>query len=273
MKGGPERRAFLSAVATAAVGGFASTVFAAAPTASGFPARGAQALSGASILANGVEWIMPDVLAPAILSLYGEAEPFALDARNILQEALDAGVTLTRVLAEDRWGRRIAAFAMRSDGRDLAQRLVLNGAVRVNPKTEDLAAIRDLLAAEAEARRRSRGLWAIPRYRIRRAVPGDAPVGAFHVIEGRVVRAASKGARVYFNFGSDYRKDVTASVRRRTARAFAEASAVDLSHSETGDDWERFAGASIRVRGYVAWINGPSIDVSHPLQLEWRRRK
>lgn len=223
------------------------------------------ALSGDRFVGGDAEYRLADILAPPFYTL-GEARPVYFSwSRSALQDLLNgAAPILTEVAAPSRWGVK-AVVATSAAGDDFAEALVGAGAARVAPQTDDLARIDNLLALEGRARRAARGLWAHDAYRVRRANDLDDAAGAigeFCLLEGTVRRAAAARARVYLNFGDDYRTDFTASAAGRLARRWANA--------ELGADLDLTAleGRRLRVRGVVAAINGPSIDLSHVRQVE-----
>ena len=223
------------------------------------------ALSGDRFVRGDTEYRLADILAPPLYTL-GEARPVYFGrSRSALQDLLNGAVpVLTEIAASSRWGVK-AVIATSAAGDDFAGTLVGAGAARVAPQTDDLARIDRLLALEDRARRAARGLWAYDAYRIRRANDHDDAAGAigeFCLLEGMVRRAAAARARVYLNFGDDYRTDFTASASNRLARRWAKAG------FEAGLDLAALEGRRLRVRGALAAINGPSIDLSHMRQIE-----
>lgn len=223
--------------------------------------RGAPlAASGASFVCDGREARLIDVLAPALGPVTNE--PYAEKARKALQDLLASGeLVLEDAAPVDRWGRRIVRAHIAQEGaprRDIQAALVAQGALRVRPESADDTIILGLLALEAEARKAQRGLWAISRYRAYDADDARGAVGAFNLVQGTVMNAATGKGRVYLNFGSDYRQDFTITASTRLARQW----------KKQGVDLTTLAGAKLRARGHVAWINGPSIDLTHPRQIE-----
>lgn len=212
-----------------------------------------RALTGDTFFDGSTEVRLIDVIAPAPLDPYGNEATLALSR-------LLAGrsPSITDVAPPDRWERRIATVSLGLEALSLQEALVAAGSVRVRPQSDDSGAIAALLELEAEARDAKRGLWADWRYRVFDAAAAEPATGAFHLVEGIVVQAVSRGSRVYLNFGEDYRTDFTATAKSGAAKKW----------SKEGVDLLAFAGAKVRVRGYVAWINGPSIELTHPRQLE-----
>ena len=223
------------------------------------------ALSGDHFVRGDTEYRLADILAPGLYTLGEERPVFFSRSKTALQDLLNGGdAILTELAAPSRWGVKAVAAASRS-GDDFAALLVGAGAARVAPQTDDLARIDGLLALEGAARREGRGLWAYDAYRVRRANDLDdatGAVGEFCLLEGTVRRAAAARARVYLNFGDDYRTDFTASAASRLARRWRE------TESGAGLDLAALEGRRLRVRGVVAAINGPSIDLTHARQVE-----
>ncbi len=231
-----------------------------AGTAAAQPA--ATALGGDRFFPDGVEVRIADILAPAVGGPNGGAEPFAREARAILENVLGSGrVVAHDAMPSDRWGRRVVRATVKGDegkARSLAEALIAEGAARVRPETDDAAFIAGLLSLEAEARAAKRGLWRDWRYAVFDAEKADGAVGSFSIVEGTVKAATARAGRVYLNFGEDYRTDFSATAKTSLARSWAKA----------GLDLAALAGARARVRGYVARINGPSIELTHVGQIE-----
>ena len=65
-------------------------------------------------------------------------------------------------------------------------------------------------------------------------------------------------ARVYLNFGPDWRTDFTVTLQAKARRLFRKAGLEPLS----------LEGREIRVRGWLKKFNGPMIEATHPEQIE-----
>jgi hypothetical protein len=63
----------------------------------------------------------------------------------------------------------------------------------------------------------------------------------------------------YINFGADWRKDFTVSIRRRDLRDFRKA---------WGERLKKLEGKAVRVRGWLRLRNGPMIEATHAEQIE-----
>ena len=247
-----KRRAF--------VAGAAGLVFSVPLGAEETVQAGAKALSGDRFIVNGIEHRLADIVAPPIYAL-SDGDRAYFDQSKIALQALldDASLSLREVSAPGRWGTRIVAVETAS-GESAQAVLVAAGAVRVAPQTDDLALIDGLLLLEDEARAERRGLWRLDAYRLRDAnslQEARSLIGAYHILEGRVMRAAATRGRTYLNFGDDYRTDFTASARSRLARRWVRA----------GFDLSVLEGQRVRVRGFIDSINGPSAELTHIRQI------
>ena len=116
------------------------------------------------------------------------------------------------------------------------------------------------MAAEAEARRAKRGIWADPAAIKNAESPGDilAGIGRFTVVEGRVLSVRQAGATTYLNFGRNWTRDFAVTISRRVVPAF-EAAGIGLKSLEN---------RRIRVRGWVEARGGPRIELLRVGQIE-----
>ena len=122
-----------------------------------------------------------------------------------------------------------------------------------------------MLAIEAEARAARRGLWGDGTFRIADARDTDALLArrlSFEIVEGEVANVAEVGGRVYVNFGSDWRRDFTATVPRRLIADKPEAVA----------RLKALGGTRVRVRGWIEKRNGPMIEISDLAEIEVAER-
>jgi len=244
-----KRRAFL-----AGVGGLLAA-----------PAR-AETISGATAIAGDrfklgdQEFHLADILAPSAYRLGADGAAFFEQSRAMLAQLLNgADLRLADAAGKTRWGARVVvASRVGEETAPLQTLLAEAGAARVAPQTDGLALIDALLAAEDKARAARRGLWALKEYRPFNAQNAGRAVGAYHLVEGAVMRAARTRSRFYLNFGEDYKTDFTAGARNALYRMWAAG----------GFDMVALEGVRLRVRGFVENINGPSIDLKHNRQIE-----
>ncbi|HYD15179.1 MAG TPA: thermonuclease family protein [Hyphomicrobium sp.] len=163
----------------------------------------------------------------------------------------------------DRYGRTLAqVYLAGPDGSVwLQQHLISQGHARAYALPGNSGCLRALMAAEAEARQARLGLWSSDHYRIRDAAdPGALSrlSGQFALVEGRVANVTRTQRTIYINFGSDWRRDFTASVSTYIADSAADGAA-------------RIAGLSgqtIRVRGWIERRNGPMIVLGSLDEIE-----
>lgn len=157
--------------------------------------------------------------------------------------------------APDRHGR-IVAMSYR-DNDTLLQTEMLRagmGWAYTFPDSRAYAAL--LLAAEAEAERAGRGVWAHPDYAVLSAQDANDHAGEFRLVRGTVKSGAKMRDRYYLNFGDDRRTDFTVTIER-----------TDLKRFDTA--WlETLPGKNVRVRGWLFERNGPAMILSHPEQVE-----
>jgi len=158
----------------------------------------------------------------------------------------------------DRWDRRVLR-PLAADGRPLALALVGAGVALVQPLPPvDAAALQRLLAAEAEAARAGRGLWADPDRVVVRAEAAASRAGQLALIDGVVLQASAQQRYFYLNFGPDWRTDTTARIDRPVLRAMQQA----------GFDPAVLEGRRVRLRGVVFEENGPMIELWTHLGIE-----
>jgi hypothetical protein len=184
--------------------------------------------------------------------------PAAADAaRDALTAALSAGaVTLAAADTPDRYGRILAqVFA----GGAWVQGTLLNaGALRAAPDRTSFPCIRQLLAAEDQARNARSGQWRDGAFALRSAEQLRNRVGSFQLVEGEVTTASTNKGRAYINFGADYKTDFTVVVAPDDLKLFRQARF----------DVKKLAGKQVRVRGWVELYNGPEMEISTPAAIQ-----
>jgi endonuclease YncB( thermonuclease family) len=193
-------------------------------------------------------------------------EPVTTEKSNRGSAALSAIVANRNVTLSgeddtpDRYGRQ-PAFAF-IDGSDTPVQGVLlaQGEALVSGTVTGKDCAAALLAAEAEARRAKRGIWADPAAIKNAESPGDilAGIGRFAVVEGKVLSVRQAGATTYLNFGRNWTRDFAVTISRRMIGAF-EAAGTSLKSLEN---------RRIRVRGWVEARSGPRIEVLRVGQIE-----
>jgi endonuclease YncB( thermonuclease family) len=191
--------------------------------------------------------------------------PMVEEAREALARLVPPGATIELRFGGSRSDRydHILAQAFVVDGAQrtwLQEKMVGQGLARVYSFPDNRACVAELLAREADARAKRRGIWHVAVYRVRDALDVER-LGrltfSYQIVEGRVAAVGGRG-RVYLNFTDDWTTDFTVEIERKAMPLFAKA----------GIDPKALAGKRIRVRGWIAWRNGPMIEATHPEQIE-----
>lgn len=213
---------------------------------------------------------------PDVLSARDGAWPPAREAQRAL-EALVADRTVTLRFEgrrHDRYGRVLAQVYIpsREDGSGLVHngqdgaiwvqdRMIREGHARAYALPGNTDCLRALVAAEASARTARRGLWSRAPYRERNAADVAALLrlsGRFTLVEGRVAEVTRAQRTTYINFGTDWRRDFTASL----------ANAVVDKSDNGGARVSGLSGKTVRVRGWITRRNGPMIVLSTLDEIE-----
>lgn len=163
----------------------------------------------------------------------------------------------------DRYGRALAQlYVTGQNGTDWIQRaLISQGHARAYALPGNTSCLGELVAAEAEARGASRGIWSREAYRSRAAADVDGLLkltGRFVLVEGQVTQVTRVQKTTYINFGTDWRGDFTASIANAIADR-GEGGAARLT---------ALAGQQIRVRGWIERRNGPMIWLTSMEEIE-----
>lgn len=157
--------------------------------------------------------------------------------------------------APDRHGRTVA-MAYREDGSLLQSEMLRAGMGWAYTFPDSRKHAATLLAAESEAEKAGRGVWAHPDYAVLKAEKADGHAGEFRLVHGKVQNAAQVRGRYYLNFGDDWKTDFTVTVERNSLKHFDKA-------------WlETLPGKTVRIRGWLFQRNGPAMTLSHPEQVE-----
>lgn len=164
---------------------------------------------------------------------------------------------------KDRYRRLLAQVFVEAGGRSewVQGTMLATGQARAYGMPESFACIRELLAHEAEARRKHLGLWNNGVYR---PMPAEQP-GALLKLRGKYERVIGSVASVgrtksttYLNFGADWRSDFTVRIGKTVLATNPEFSrTLDALQSKT-----------VIVRGWIERRNGPLIDIADLSQIE-----
>jgi Staphylococcal nuclease homologue len=195
-------------------------------------------------------------IEPFTLLLGDAGDPEGALARRLA--ALVSGAPLRVQVtddAPDRYGRLPALVA--AGGALLQEQLAREGLAIAFAAGDPLPCFDRLLAAEAEARRASRGFWA--RLSLPEALPEAlAPrLGQFAIFQGTVVSVGTRPATTYLDFGVRWQTDVTIEIAAKNREAFGGEAAL-----------AKLEGARIRARGFLVDKAGPMLAVRSPMQLE-----
>jgi endonuclease YncB( thermonuclease family) len=160
----------------------------------------------------------------------------------------------------DRYGRQPAFVFADAAAPSVQAQLLARGAALHSGTLTDKDCAAELAAAEAEARRAKRGIWAHTKVIKNTESPGDilADVGRFAVVEGRVLSVRQAGTVTYINFGRRWTQDFAVTISRRMMPAFESAGITPKS----------FERRRIRVRGWVEKRGGPRIEALRVGQIE-----
>lgn len=185
------------------------------------------------------------------------ADPFAAQAREALARlVLGQPVQLMYGGArQDAYGRALAHLKLTKGGAWVEKALLEAGDVRVRTWADNRALARPMLDAEARARLKGRGLWALPAYRVRLPDEAAARPFGFQLVEGRVLSAAERDGALRL----DLERWVEAEVPREAQGAFASSGLVlaDLP------------GRLVRIRGPMRPGVGEGLmRLDHPEQIE-----
>ena len=133
--------------------------------------------------------------------------------------------------------------------------LLEQGLARVAIAPDRTECFPDLYEAEARARARHAGLWALVAYRVRAPSELKDAVGSFQLVEGKVSNIGRADGRIFIDFGG--RQTVSAVIAADDHRAFRDF------------DLDGLPGHRIRIRGIVQDYRGrPEILLSSPAQIE-----
>ncbi len=160
----------------------------------------------------------------------------------------------------DRYGRQPAFVHLAGSDTPVQSVLLALGEALVSADVANRDCAATLFAAEAEARRARRGIWADPAAIKNAESPGDilAGIGRFTLVEGRVLSVRQAGATTYLNFGRNWTRDFAVTISRRAAAA----------HAAAGIGLKSLENKRIRVRGWVEARGGPRIEVLLVGQIE-----
>lgn len=164
---------------------------------------------------------------------------------------------------KDRYGRFLAQVFLDDGGRTewVQGALLAMGHARMYGLPDSFACAHELLAHEAEARRKRLGLWDNGVYRAMAANHPEALMrlrGKYERVIGRVVSIGRTKSTTYLNFGKDWHSDFTVKIGKKIIAANP-----DLARTLDG-----LANKTVVVCGWIERRNGPLIDVADASQIE-----
>lgn len=159
----------------------------------------------------------------------------------------------------DRYDRLLAHVYL-PDGTWLNKALLDAGVAQVYSFPDNRRHLRELLKAEAEARKAQKGTWGHETWQVLEAetLTPDTRIGQFRLVEGTPLKAARVNDRVYLNYGADWRTDFTVEIPEKFLGLFEE---------EGIDPLTDYPNKKLRVRGRLKPVNGVLITVTHPEQI------
>jgi endonuclease YncB( thermonuclease family) len=212
------------------------------------------------VLADGREIRLAGIEVP------GGAEAASGAAAAALRQAIGENEIILKQLTAtlDRYGRLVAhAFVQSATGEiSLARELVAQGQALLAVSAAEGPCVRDLAAAERAARLAKLGLWADPRYELKRAEnPAEvlAARGRYALVEGRVLSVRESGSTIYVNFGRRWTEDFTVTIPKRHERLFVAAGLAP----------QRLQGRRVLIRGVIEERGGPWIEATRAEQIEF----
>jgi micrococcal nuclease len=165
--------------------------------------------------------------------------------------------TVSFTSAEPRQDRYDRLRAQGFGGQWLQAALLERGLARAAISPDRNECFPDLYEAEARARARRAGIWALAAYRVRAPDDVKGVAGSFQLVEGLVSNVGRADGRIFIDFGSNGRQLFSAVIASDDHRAFRD---FDLDGLPTH---------RIRVRGMVQDYRGrPEIALSNPAQIE-----
>jgi endonuclease YncB( thermonuclease family) len=185
------------------------------------------------------------------------SDPFAGQARDALARlVLGREVQLMYGGArQDAYGRVLAHLKLTQGGGWVEKALLEAGDVRMRTWSDNRALARPMLDAEARARLKGRGLWALPDYQVRLPDEAAARPFGFQLVEGRVVSEAERDGALRLSL----ERWVEAEVPREAQGAFA----------SSGFVLADLPGKLVRIRGPLRPGSGEGLmRLDHPEQIE-----
>jgi micrococcal nuclease len=206
---------------------------------------------GALVLADGRSVLLEGIRLPD--SGPGALAERALAALRIMAKEGSVSFATTPPV-RDRYDRiRAQGF-----GRQWLQMALLEqGLARVVISPDRSECAPDLYEAEARARARHAGIWALAAYRLRAPQEMKGLAGTFQLVDGKVSNVGQANGRLFIDFSRNGLRVFSAVIAPEDRRAF-----LDF-------DFDELPAHHIRIRGMVQDYRGrPEIALSNPAQIE-----
>ena len=162
--------------------------------------------------------------------------------------------------APDRYGRQRAFAFLAGEERTVQGELLARGSVLRGTDVQDRDCALTLVAAEADARIASRGLWTSPTVIKNAESPDDilARAGLFTVVEGKVLSVRQTGTTTYLNFARNWTRGFAVIIPKRMMPVMEGA----------GIDTKSLANRRVLVRGWIEAHQGPRLELTQIAQIE-----
>jgi len=164
----------------------------------------------------------------------------------------------TKTGRTNRMDHEMAHLVRKKDSIWVQGLLISLGLARVRTEKTNPEMANEMYTLERKSREDNSGLWDIEAYKVGSPEKAGPLIGAFAIVEGKILSVAMKKNSIYLNFGENWKKDFTVIIPSDVKRSLAKRKLYPL-------DWN---GGRLRVRGWVSSLNGPSVEVDHPEALE-----
>jgi micrococcal nuclease len=185
-------------------------------------------------------------------------------AHEVLTDMLTGQTVMLHQTPKKDWGRtnrmgHMLAHLSRGEDKVWVQGTLLRlGLARIRTTARTPEMIDEMRRLESLARAEKLGLWSDPQYAIKTLDTIENHLNSFQILEGRVHGVALKKNRLYINFGTNWKTDMTVSIAPEHKRKFTKA----------GLNPQNWNGKVIRARGWVRAYNGPYMEIDHPEAVE-----
>lgn len=159
----------------------------------------------------------------------------------------------------NRMGHELVHMELADTGLWAQGALLSEGLARARTSKRNPEMADQMYKLEQIARKEEKGIWGkvgVPV--LTTEMITDYEIGSFQIVEGVVYSVANVKNKLYLNFGVDWRKDFTVSMK----------SGDRMNFIKEGIDPMALSRKKIRVRGWLREWNGPFMEVDHPQSVE-----